>query len=217
MPIRQTNALLAAAALLLAGCSNPLDAEIPVAEKEQHTYLEEVLPKLSPQEREVVTTYIVGSALDGQKIPTGQTARKVLEMHKADPDSIRNLGDSKTEKLVQITYSGKSVQPQAPEKGQAGDQQIFKLKLKNQGTQAIAGLEGLLNFKDLFGHTLASLSVQVYQTIEPGATIEWTGRREINPHTSAHVALRDVPEGKYTATFNIITVVLADGTKVKGP
>lgn len=216
MPIRQPHALLAAA-LLLAGCSNPLDAEIPAAEKEQHTYLEKVLPKLGPQEREVVTTYIVGSALDGQKIPTGQTARKVLEMHKAQPHKIESLTESKTDKVARISFLSKSTLPAAPEQGRMTDQQLFTLSIENLAQQPISGIEGILSFVDLFGNRVATQPVAMLETVPIGTSIKWTGSRDMIQFESAHVALRDLPEGKYKATFTVRTIVLADGTKIDGP
>lgn len=216
MPFRLTYTLLAAA-LALSACSKPLDAVIPTTEKEQHQYLEQVLPQLPAQDRDVVAAYIVGTALEDGTIPAGQTARKVLEQFKLHPESIENLGASKTAKVAKVAFQGKSIRTMDAAHGRMADQQLFKLLIENLSDQPIAGIEGILSFHDIFDNRINTKHVKILTTVPAGQAIQWTGSADINPFEASHVALRDHPDDKLKATFTIRTIVLADGTKITGP
>lgn len=234
--IKMKKALLILVIAGLTACTDPKSTIISTADSDKEK-MQEVMKKLSDEERQLVAAYmmrtLVSGAMSGKAdLPIGVTVGDAIKQQKewideqkkkeaeqaalkaklaAEAEAFRR----EVESAVTVTVIEKSVLPKDIYRSRYSDIQVIKLGFENKSGKDIAGIEGELAFYDIFDKEVGSINFSYDDGIKAGATSKWTGTRDINEFRREHRALANLEEGKYTTKFKPETIVFADGTKLK--
>ena len=184
----------------------------------------DVLNKLAAEDKELLLAYLtrknavaglnsigvqpgttVGAAIDAQKRLLANVAMAKSPRDGAAPSA----SQSDLQEIVHVSLQHKEIVP-----GNLLPQQRLELVFTNNAAKAIAGVDGNLAFVDMFGNTIESISIQMTESIAVADSTLWTGSRDYNEFVSAHRAVAQLEEGKYTTLFIFKTIVFSDGTQL---
>lgn len=221
---------------MLAACGDPRDTVIP-ADLSNMGAVTVALEKLSPEEKGLVTEYIVGhmmsSALgvtSNPGIPDGMTIRNAIaEQRQANADRAAKLLKQQELKAklqaersaamesmtnaVTVTLVSKKI----VERGY--DEKIAVVfGYKNNTSKDISGVKGTIVVKDLFGDDISSFQVSNDDAIKANESSTWNGERSITfSFSNRDRKLVELSDDKYTVTWEPHIIVFADGTQMKLP
>ena len=119
------------------------------------------------------------------------------------------------DKVLSVSFATKGVQPANPAERQYRDLQWVEVWMHNKSPKEIAGVQGDLDFIDLFGEKVATLEIKATDSIRPSEMIVWGGERPYNQFEPSHRALHGLDKGKFKTEFRPTAVVFADGTSIK--
>ncbi|SPD46707.1 hypothetical protein [Cupriavidus neocaledonicus] len=224
--------------LMLAGCGKPQDAVIP---NDMSTWDKDLAPKiqkLSDEDKKLLTGYLMrakmGEAFGGKGVPIGTTVGQGIEEQKkwvAEQEAKAAEEKALKEKIERERAAaaeaiGKAVTVALIEKkelasnyraGRYGEEQVFKIAVKNNSEKEIAGVSGELEFIDVFDKTVGSVTFSISEKIKAGAEYVWVGSRRYNQFIDSQRAVWNLEDGKYKTRFKPETVVFADGAKLGSP
>ena len=193
--------------MVLAGCSGPKDTPLP-RELEKMESIKSAMEKLPPEERQLVTGYIVrhtiGAKLgglfggkEGPGIPEGMTLGKAIDeqtkfqadaaieeaKQKALKEKLKAESEAAMSKLrgvITVTLVSKKLEVDRGYGGMVMDERIsVTIGYKNNTEKDVAGVKGHLAIKDIFGEDLSGFQVSNDSTIKAGGTITWQGGRSV--------------------------------------
>jgi type II secretory pathway pseudopilin PulG len=223
---------------VLAACSAPTDTVIPADVAQWDTQLAPALQKLSPGDRELVGQYLMraklGEVFGGKGMPVGMTVggaineqRKfVAEQQKQEAaeqalkqklEAERAQAAVEMNKAVTVTLLEKTQEPRNFEARRYSDTQVIKIGVKNTSSKALAGVSGELEFIDIFGKTVGSVTFKISEDIAPGGEYVWVGSRRYNEFIDEQRAVWNLEDGKYKTRFVPGMLVYADGTSLAAP
>jgi hypothetical protein len=223
------------AALLLSACSKPQDTVIPSDVSKWDTELAPQVKKLPDEEQKLAVAYIarakLGEVFGGKGVPFGTTLGDAVKQQRAwqheQEEADRKAAVLKAEvekqakehaalvaQAVTVSLVSKRQLPTNFDAGRYGEEQEFKIAVKNTGTKPLVGVSGTIEFIDVFDKTVGAVGFKISEPLEPGAGTVWTGTRRYNQFLSEHRAVWDLEEGKYKTRFVPDTIVFADGTKL---
>jgi hypothetical protein len=220
--------------VLLAACSNPKSAVIPQDMKQWGDDFKAAVNKLSPSDKSVLEKYLLrtkmGAALGGSDIPKGETIGKAIEDEKAfdaqqakaeeRAAALKLEMEKKREALTQqvnslLTVSVLKVGLVPADQYNIGQNIEVVVALKNLSNERIDGVEGALQFYDMFGNKVAELRIKDEDGVDPGKVAEWDGSKRYNEFLDNDKALANLVPGKYKAVFSPIAVVVETGPNSK--
>lgn len=198
---------LVLAGFVLIACGNPKDTAIPRDVTKLET-IKPALDKLTQEERELVTAYIVRQELAaklgglfggkaGPGISEGMTIGKALEEQRkfvADAKAEEARQQALKEKLaaereaalkpmreaVTVTLVSKRVSEDRGMSGMVLDEKLeVTFGYSNNSSKDIAGVKGRVTVKDMFGDEISAFQISNDNTIKAGASSTWTGSRSL--------------------------------------
>lgn len=231
-----------ALAVGLAACSDPRSTQIP-EDLGKIEELKPAIAKLPKDDQDLFTRYMVRRTMSGALAGLVKDAPKLEAKTIGEAvDTQRNFeaeqkAKQEAEKLameqlkakreaamkamretIKVTLASKKVEV---ERGYSGIEMDRKLRVTflfaNTSDKDIAGIKGRVTAKDLFGDDISAFQISNDDTIKAGSTRTWTGTRSIRfamGNSNKDEKLADLPDDKYTLTWEPQVIVFADGTKV---
>lgn len=203
----RVSAITLLCSIILVACSGPKDTPLP-RELEKMDSIKLSMEKLTPEERELATGYImrhtIGAKLgglfggkEGPGIPEGMTLGKAIdEQRKFKADAV--LEEAKQQALkvklqaereamlkpmreaITVTLVSKEIKTEHGYSGMVMDEKLkVTFGYKNNSGKDISGVKGHISVKDLFGDELSAFQVSNDSTIKAGQSITWTGSRSV--------------------------------------
>lgn len=196
-----------AVVVLLAACSGPKDTPLP-KELEKMDSIKPAIEKLTTEERELVTGYIVRHTIgakmgalfggkEGPGIPDGMTLGKAIDEQrkfkadaaieeakqqalKAKLQAEREAAIKPMREAVTVTLVSKRLKTQTGYSGMVLDENLeVVFGYKNNTAKDIAGVKGYVSVRDLFGDEISGFLISNDTTIKAGQTNTWTGSRSV--------------------------------------
>lgn len=193
--------------IILAACSGPKDTPLP-RELDKMESIKSAMEKLTPEERALVTGYIMRHTLaaklgglfggkEGPGIPEGMTLGKAIEeqakfkadaaveeaKQKALKEKLKAESEAAMAKLrdvITVTLVSKKLEVDRGYSGMVMDERIsVTIGYKNNAEKDVAGVKGLLAIQDIFGEGLSGFQVSNDTTIKAGGTVTWQGGRSV--------------------------------------
>lgn len=230
--------LLIAAIALLSACTDPKSVVISTADSDKEK-MQEVMKKLSEEERRLVAGYVMRSTMAGAfggktENPLGVTVGDAIKQQNAwlEEQKIkeaeaaalkeklkaeREAAQKQMRDVVTVTLVKKSTQTERGYSGMAMDEHLsIVVGYKNNGAKPIAGVKGQLVVYDIFDKEVTAFNISNDQDIEPGKTVTWEGGRSLKygRKSSEDQQFANMEEGKYTAKWQPGVIVFKDGTKL---
>ena len=193
--------------LAVCACGGPKDTPLP-RDLEKMETIKSSLEKLSPEEKELVTSYIMrhtfGAKLggifggkEGPGIPEGITIGQAIEEQrkvkadaaldevkqqalKAKLQAEREVAMKKMREAVTVTLVSKKLQVEHGYSGIVMDEKLMVVfGYKNNTDKDVSGVKGTVAVMDLFGDELSAFQVSNDATIKAGQSSTWTGNRSV--------------------------------------
>lgn len=226
--------------LVLIGCSKVTDTLIPSDMNAWDKELAPAIKKLSEEDRKLFAAYVVRAKLSGvfskekQEIPIGMTiGEAILEEKKWIAEQEKQAAEAAALKMkieadraevtkainevAIVSFLNKSELDSNFHVGRYSDYQQFKVGIKNKSEKEIVGVSGEMEFIDVFGKLVGSVTFKISEKIKPNGTYIWIGGRDYNRFNDSHRAIWNLGEGKFTTRFVPSAVVFSDGTKLVAP
>lgn len=230
------------ALLIVAGCSNPKDTIIP-SKLDSLDSIGVSLKKLSPEDQELFAGYFMRHAIGAKMgglfglkstpIPEGMTLGKAIDDQRAflaanaskeaDEKALKEKVLKERERAmgamrsaVTVTLVSKKIATETMS-GIETDRKIeVVIAYQNNTDKAVAGVKGTLEVQDIFGDELSGFAVSNETTIEPGATVTWTGGRSVkfSMNSNKDEKLAGLADDKYKVIWNPKMIIFGDGTKL---
>lgn len=225
--------------LLIAGCSDPRSTPLPDDIAKMET-IKPQLEKLKPEERELLTTYLMRRAMKGTMFGAmaGSTEAKTIGEAIDNQRSFKASAEKQAEEEAALKAKAKAELEAAQkamrdvvtvalvskkldiERGFSGMEMDRKIQItlayKNNGAKDIAGVKGRVVVKDLFGDQLSVFAISNDDTIKAGSTVTWTGGRSIrfSMGDNKDAKFLDLADDKYQVVWEPQMIVFADGTRM---
>lgn len=229
---------------LLAGCSDPRKAQLPV-DMANMASIKPVLEKLSEEERTLLMAYVmrrsiqgilpglakdspatsastIGEAIDAQrKFEAGRKEREAAEkLAQAEAKVKYEVAVKSMRELVSVSLLRKSIEV---ERGYSGIEMDRKLAIsfmfKNNSSKDIAGVKGRIELRDLFGDKVSAFQISNDNTIKVGGSVVWDGVRSVkfSLGDNKDQKLVELGDDKFTLVWEPQTIIFSDGTKTDLP
>ncbi len=218
-------------ALLLIGCQNVRDAELSKLTDDQKTSLDK---KLNGEETRLLMGYMMrqgmSQAFGGKGVPDGITVRQAIKeqrdflekekQEEAKAEELRKKIEAerkaKQEEFAQllsaVVVSKRSVEGEYSQK-YVGIEMAFE----NKTDKDIQGVKGKLKIADIFGDLIKNTSFSYDGGIAAKKTAIYKGSLDINRFDDKDLKLYNTDFEKLKTSFEIITIIYKDGTKVETP
>lgn len=213
---------------VLVGCSDPHKFEIAKLTEEQK---QEVGKKLTAEEGQKLTGYIMRTSFASKELPAGVTVGQAIkdqelwiENQKAEAAKAEELKKKvEAERKAKQEAFAKMLSVALVEKrNNLGeyDQRMVMLDLayENKSDKDIAGVKGILHLNDMFGDKIINIrwssdgGIGAKQTaVERGSGIK------INQFMDDHMKLWSTDQAKIKANYEVQTIVFKDGTRLDAP
>lgn len=193
--------------IVLAACNGVKDTPLP-RDLEKMGTIKSAIEKLNPEERELVTGYImrhtIGATLgnlfgknDVQGIPEGMTIGKAIDEQRnfkenvaiekskqqALKEKLKAEGEAAQKKIreaVNFTFISKRL---VKEDNYSGFLINEKLEVvfgyQNKTDKEISGVKGTAIIKDIFGEKISAFNISNDESIPAGKSITWIGSRSL--------------------------------------
>ncbi len=215
-------------ALLVAGCSDPKSYQVGSLTEAQK---KEVGEKLTAEEGQLLTAWMMRHAFTDQQIPPGTTIGEAL----ADQ---RRWSEEQKLKEAEAKVLAERVEKERREKqaefakllsvavlskrnldAQYGQRAVvFDIAYENKGSKDIEGVKGVLHIADIFGDELMNINWSFDEGIKAGqSSVERGSGMDINQFMDRHMKLWNTDFSKMKTRFEVDTIVFADGTTMKAP
>lgn len=237
--MRTSLLLVVFAVFLMTGCSDPRSTPLP----DDVTKLEGIKPhleKLKPEERELLTAYLmrramkgtmfgamagttdaktIGEAIDNQRSFKASAEKQAAEEAalKAKAKAELEAAQKAMREVVTVALVSKKLDIERGFSGMEMDRKIqITLAYKNNGAKDIAGVKGRVVVSDLFGDQLSVFGISNDDTIKAGSTVMWTGGRSIrfSMGDNKDAKFLDLADDKFRVVWEPQMIVFSDGTKM---
>jgi len=227
------------AVCFVAACSDPRNTALP----DDPTKLDALKPqveKLTPDERELLATYLTRRAMKGTMFGTmaGATDAKTIgeaienqrsfkaaaEKQAAEEAALKAKAKAELEAaqkamrdVVTVALVSKKLDVERGYSGIEMDRKIqITLAYKNNGAKDIAGVKGRVVVNDLFGDQLSVFGISNDDTIRAGSTVMWTGGRSMrfSLGDNKDAKFLDLADDKFRVVWEPQMIVFSDGTKM---
>jgi phosphoserine phosphatase len=91
----------------------------------------------------------------------------------------------------------------------------IKFAIENKSEKELAGIKGVVRFKDIFGKDVKVTRIAYDKNIKPKATAAYSGGIEINQFMEGDVKLYDTPMEKLKISWEPEVYLYADGSKLE--
>ncbi|MQA19628.1 hypothetical protein [Rugamonas rivuli] len=220
--------VMALAACMLLGCSNPHNFEVAKLTDEQK---EEMGKKLTADEGAKLMGYVGRTILSGQEVPAGVTvgqaikeqeawqakeeaeAAKAAELNKK-AEAERKAQQDALAKMLAVKLIGKRNST-----GEFQQRVVFMdLAFTNKGDKDIAGFKGILHFTDMFGDSIIDITWSNDHGVEARQGILQKGAgMTINQFLPDHMKMWNAEADKIKLSFEVQAIVFKDGTRLDAP
>lgn len=161
-------AALILATLLLSGCSNPMNVELPQNAGELIEFQGKI-EKLDDEDMRLISKFVSDNflAISTGNVPKGMTVGDAIAMQKEQEDKAKAEQAAKQSALkamndvihVEYVHHDKS--------SRAGYSVYqFTVEMTNKNAKPIMGVKGRLIFKDLFGEDVGNIGVEAQSTLD---------------------------------------------------
>jgi len=217
--------------LLLMGCQNVRDAEVSKLTDDQKASLEK---KLNGEETRLLMGYMMrqgmSQAFGGKGLPEGITVRQAireqrefLEKEKVEEAKAEELKKkieaerkAKQEEFAQL-LSAVVVSKKSGEGEYSRKYVGIEMAFENKTDKDIQGVKGRLKIADIFGDLIRNTSFSYDGGIAARKTAIYKGSLDINRFDDKDLKLYNTDFEKMKTSFEIITIIYKDGTKVETP
>lgn len=229
--------------LSLLACSGPRDAPLP-KDLDKMESIKPVLEKLKPDERDLVTGYIMRHTLGAkfgsmfgvkiEPIPDGMTIGKAIdeqrafiEKNKADEaakkaeqekaEAARKVLADQMAQILSAQLSKVDLHKASYRDFDVKDYVKFTIEFDNRGSKDITGLKGIANFKDKFGDTISNLPIKIEQKISAGKKVTVVLSKDFNQFVDEDRRLASIDASSVQFSISPDVILFADGTKFEAP
>jgi len=228
-----------ALALLVGACSRSKDAVIP-NDPSKWSQLAEQTKDLSSNDKQLLGAYLARNTLGNilahtGGIPPGTTVGEAIDQQR-DFEAKQKLADAQAEALkarataerqaaidklnhlVTFAVVSKTLEPKNYEAGRYSDRISFVFAVKNNTPKNIAGVKGMVEFRDMFGTTIEDVGISLDRAVPANSekTVDGFGK-DVNQFENRDQQLATTDLSKMKVTFVPEMVVFADGTSEKAP
>jgi hypothetical protein len=231
--------ILAATLLLCVACSDPRDYDATKLTEEQK---KELGQKLTADEGQKLTGWMLRQAFTGQKPAIGVTVRnaikdqeqwtakvkaeeelaaikrkqeeaKAAELRKK-VEAERRAAEEQFAKMLSVALTGKRNQA-----GEYGKRFVYlHIAYENKTDKDIEGVKGVLHISDMFGDKIINVRWSYDRGVAANKTAVETGSGlEINQFMDPHMKLWNTEFDKIKSSFEVQTIIFKDGTRVDAP
>lgn len=224
--------------LALVGCANPHNREIPqdLQQAAKDPGFQEAVQKLPQEERELLTGYLarkalaqtfggniganaktIGEAITQQKqFVTDQKAKEeAAKALAAKVEAERAQARKAMDDTLTVALTRKGFVPSDVMNGRIKDFITVSIALENKTDKIIKGVKGEVEFADMFGDKIRSITLTVDDEIGAKSTIVWDGTLDYNQFIPGHSKLKDTAVDKLKATWTPNAILFADGSSLK--
>lgn len=220
--------LFVAALIILAGCSDPKSYEVSKLTDEQR---KELGQKLTADEGQKLTAWMLRNAIAGKEPPVGTTVAMALKQQdewiakqkeeeaKAEEfrqrvEAERKAKQEEFAKLLSVALVSKK-----NSMGEYGQRWVgLDMAYENKSDKDIQGVKGVLKLMDIFGDTIMNVRWS-YDAGVPAkkSTVERKSGVDINQFNDAAMKLWNTDFDKIKSTFEVSTIIFKDGTRMDAP
>jgi hypothetical protein len=220
--------LLLAVIVFLGGCSNPRNYEVAKLTDEQK---KELGQKLNADEGKKLTTWLARKTFSGREIPSGITVGEAIKEEenwltkksaqetrakelKKEIDAERLAKQEEFAKFLTVALVSKK-----NDLGRYNQRWVgLDIAYENRSDRDIRGVKGVLRITDIFDDSILNINWSYDRGIPAKQKKLETGTGiEINQFKDSHMKLWNTSFGDLKSTFEILTIIFKDGTKIEAP
>ena len=225
---RISYAILVSTFLFIAGCSDPKNFDVKKLTEEQK---KELGKKLTADEGQRLTAWMLRNALGGKDVPDGTTIAQALIEQDAWNVKVKE-DEAKAEELKKRVEAERKAKQEefakllsvavAAKRHSTGkyDQRLVLLDVafENKGSKDIAGVKSLLRITDMFGDKIINLRWSFDDGVAAGKMfVEKGAGLKINEFMDNHLKLWNSDLEKLKFSFEVQKIIFKDGTFVEAP
>jgi hypothetical protein len=229
--MKSKSLMLVVITLLLIGCQNVRDVELSKLTDEQSAALDK---KLNGEETRLLMGYMmrrgVSKAFGGKGVPDGITVRQALQeqrdflekekQEEVKAEELRKKIEAErkakqeefSQLLSAVLVSKRSIEGEYTQKYVA-----LEMAFENKTDKDIQGVKGRLKIADIFGDLIRNTSFSYDGGIAAKKTAIYKGSLDINRFEDKDLKLYNTDFEKLKTSFEIITIIYKDGTKIETP
>lgn len=227
IPVKKASILLFCS-LLLIGCSDPKSYQVTTLTEEQK---KELGQKLTADEGQKLMLWQIRQSLTGKKGGEGVTVEQAikeqdewLEKRKGEElkaaeikkrvEEERKAKQEEFGKLLSVALINKKNTVQEYNQKFVN----FELAFENKSDKDIQGVKGILRITDIFDDTIQNIRWSFDNGVKSKQTfVERGAGLDINQFKDEHMKLWNTDFEKLKSTFEVQTIIFADGTKIDAP
>ena len=221
-------AILASTLVFMTGCSDPKNYDVKKLTEEQR---KELGKKLTADEGQRLTAWMLRNAIGGKDVPDGTTIAQAIKEQDAWNVKVKD-DEAKAEELKKRVESERKAKQYefakllsvavTAKRNSTGeyDQRLVLLDVafENKGTKDIAGVKSLLRITDMFGDKVIDLKWSFDDGVDAGKTfVEKGSGLKINKFMDDHMKLWNSDLEKLKFSFEVQKIIFKDGTFVETP
>ena len=221
-------AILAGTLVFMTGCSDPKNYDVKKLTEEQR---KELGKKLTADEGQRLTAWMLRNAIGGKDVPDGTTIAQAIKEQDAWNVKVKD-DEAKAEELKKRVESERKAKQYefakllsvavTAKRNSTGeyDQRLVLLDVafENKGTKDIAGVKSLLRITDMFGDKVIDLKWSFDDGVDAGKTfVEKGSGLKINKFMDDHMKLWNSDLEKLKFSFEVQKIIFKDGTFVETP
>lgn len=220
---------------LLGACDKPKETALPADSNQWTADFVKKVAGLSDEDKRLLTGYMIrlkmSSALGGPPIQPGTTIGQAIisqkdwiteqEAEKAAKEQLKQQLEAKQaaaaaelRKTIILTFMGKKYIPSDFRASRYDDLFEVRIGVKNNGTNTLKGVRGILVIKNTFGDIITQTRLNIEENIPPGGEYIWIGDRKINKFIDEDQKLMNLEDGKFSTDIQPTLAVYSDGSTV---
>lgn len=213
---------------VIMGCSDPHKFEIAKLTEEQK---QEVGKKLTADEGQKLTGYIMRTSFASKELPAGVTVGQGIKDQELWIEN-QKVEAAKAEELRRKVEAERKAKQEAFAKmlsvalvakrnnlGEYDQRMVmFDLAYENKSDKDIAGVKGILHINDMFGDKIINIRWSFDEGVDAKQTaVERGSGIKINQFMDDHMKLWSADQAKIKASYEVQTIVFKDGTRLDAP
>lgn len=220
--------------LFLVGCSNPKSAQIPT-DPEKWEELKPQIEKLNEEDKKLLAQYLMrkgmGAAFGGDGVESGTTVGDAIKEQQKWLEDKDAKQKAQAELKAKIDAENAALKKQmdsvlttaiVSKSGYARYKYIdkitdieFQLAFENHSDKDIAGLKGIISFKDMFGDTIKNLTLSYDDGVKANSTAKYDGSMDYNEFMAEDTKLLNTDLDKIKFEFTPSVIMFKDGSKIE--
>ncbi len=229
MGVRMKNLmLLLVCMVLLSACSNPKNYEVSKLTDDQR---KELGKKLTADEGQKLSAWIMRNGLLGKDIPVGTTVEQAIkeqdewlvkvkdEEARADELKKRVEAERKAKQEEFSRFLTVALVSKVNKNKDYGQRWVsLEIAFDNKSDKDIRGIKGVLKLTDIFDDKIMHINWSFDQGIPAKRSVVERGSGvDINQFMDPHMKLWNTDFDKLKSSFEINTIIFKDGTKINSP